>query len=249
MLGVCRASATRGHYSSSVMSDYRWNRTAEFTERRIMFSTINAAGTFAGMYTRYTKRHYNAPGSSLFRIAYTLDTFSPLFFFFASIPPWNETAMHAHCPLARPFHLSFSFTRSLSSLLALTLRFSLPLSVFLSFPCPSHPKLNAFATVSPLLASFFSFPTVFLPLPQLQTLEPHLASPYQLFLICYTVCAPALPHLLFSYQPGRTRIHILQAFMMAAAHLCEPACLAASSLPRAGSPLSNQSDTGSAQAL
>jgi len=91
----------------------------------------------------------------------------------------------------------------------------------------------------------FSFPMVFLSLPRLKRSNPTSPLPTSSF---SSATLPSLPHLLFSYQPGRTRIHILQAFMMAAAHLCEPACWVASSLPRAGSSPSNQSDTGSAQA-
>lgn len=150
--------------------------------------------------------------------------------------------MHAHCPLV-PFRLSLSFALCLLSRL-FTSRFSL----FRNRSLPSHPaqpKLNALAVPTPLRPPSFSFPTVFLPLPRLKRSNPTSPPPTSSF---SSATLPSLPHLLFSYQPGRTRIHILQAFMMAAAHLCEPACWAASSLPRAGSPPSNQSDTGSAQA-
>lgn len=49
-----------------------------------------------------------------------------------------------------------------------------------------------------------------------------LFSTSQLFLICCSHPRSGRR----SYQPGRTRVHILQAFMMAAAHLCKPVCLA-----------------------
>lgn len=90
----------------------------------------------------------------------------------------------------------------------------------------AHPKLDAPA--SPFyptsLSSRSLFSRRFFSPSSATNVRTLLASPYQLFLICYT----AIPSLLFSYQPGRTRIHILQAFMMAAAHLCEPACRATS---------------------
>lgn len=109
---------------------------------------------------------------------------------------------------------------------------------------PAQLKLNALAVSTPSSLPSISFPTVFLPLPCPKRSNPTSPPPTSSF---SSATLPSLPHLLFSYQPGRTRIHILQAFMMAAAHLCEPACWAASSLPRAGSSPSNQSDTGSAQ--
>lgn len=66
--------------------------------------------------------------------------------------------------------------------------------------------------------------------------RPSLLSAGHLFLIC--CCHPRSGCL--SYQPGRTRIHILQAFMMAAAHLCKPVCLASD---RQGSPPEQQTET------
>lgn len=148
--------------------------------------------------------------------------------------------MHAHCSLV-PFYLSLSFALCLFSRL-LTSRFSL-------FQNSSSPSCSTEAECArrsnPSSLRSFSFPTVFLPLPHSKRSNPTSPPPTSSF---SSATLPSLPHLLFSYQPGRTRIHILQAFMMAAAHLCEPACWAASSLPRAGSPPSNQSDTGSAQA-
>lgn len=97
-------------------------RQCRITGRRVTFSAINAAGTlFRGdiciVYIRvYAKRHYNAPGSSLFRIAYTLDTFSPLFLFLFFSPLFRREmklrCMQQHCPRAL---LSFSFTLALFS--------------------------------------------------------------------------------------------------------------------------------------
>lgn len=166
---------------------------------------------------------------------------SRLFCLYSAVK-WNCDAYTL--PASSPFlFLSFSFITLHRSFLAR----SFPLSAHLSFSYPSaHPKLNAFAVLASLPRSpFVSFPTVFLPRPCPKRLNPTSPLPSSSF---SSATLPSLPHLLFSYQPGRTRIHILQAFMMAAAHLCKPACWAASSLPRAGSPLSNQSDTGSAQA-
>lgn len=101
----------------------------------------------------------------------------------------------------------------------------LPLSRESSSPpvCSSEAEC-ARRSVPPVLSPFFSFPTVFLPLP-LPRKRSSPTSSLPLPGSFSSATPPSLPHLLFSYQPGRTRIHILQAFMMAAAHLCEPAWL------------------------
>lgn len=182
--------------------------------------------------------NYNASRSSLFRIAYR----RYLLAFFAFTSPWNETAMPCTLP-ARPF-LSSSSIRPLPlfSLVHVTL---LPLSELLLSSLLLNWSWMRSRRSNPSSSPSFSFPAVFLPLPRPKCLNPTSHPPTSSF---SSATLPSLPHLLFSYQPGRTRIHILQTFMMAAAHLCEPACWDTSSLPRAGSPPSNQSDTGSAQA-
>lgn len=136
--------------------------------------------------------------------------------------------MHAH-RASVPFPLSLFNSLSSSFHAHLTL---LPLSASL-FSLPLI-RAGCVCRSIPLLPPFFSFPTVFLSLPCLKRSNPTLRLPTSSF---SSATLLSLPHLLFSYQPGCTRIHILQAFMMAAAHLCEPACWAASSLPWAGSPL------------
>jgi len=165
---------------------------------------------------RDTKEQLYALRSSPLRVAYP----RYLLAFFASTPLWNETAMHAHCPLV-PFYLSLSFVIS-------------PPSYSTEAECRSNPL-----PFPPSLFRWFFFLSL---ASSSNPTSPPSTSSFS------SATLPSLPHLLFSYQPGRTRIHILQAFMMAAAHLCEPACWVASSLPRAGSSPSNQSDTGSAQA-
>lgn len=95
------------------------------------------------------------------------------------------------------------------------------------FPCPL-----LFSSTAPLpssnadpLAGGAALPTLtlfsygFSPPP---TRTDPLFSTSQLFLICCSHPRSGRR----SYQPGRTRVHILQAFMMAAAHLCKPVCLA-----------------------
>lgn len=95
------------------------------------------------------------------------------------------------------------------------------LEVLVSPPTPplssnSDPFGGGAARPTPTLFSSI----VFFPLQEQR--KPSLLSTSQLFLIC---CSHPR-HDCFSYQPDRTRIHILQAFMMAAAHLCKPVCLA-----------------------
>lgn len=141
--------------------------------------------------------------------------------------------MHAHCPLSS---LPIFLSRSPSALfLACSLHASPSFGTAPLLP-PAQPKLNALAASNPSSPSLLLFSDGFSSSPSPQALEPHPTSPPPTSSFS-SATLPSLPHLLFSYQPGRTRIHILQAFMMAAAHLCEPACWAASSSPRAGSPL------------
>lgn len=130
--------------------------------------------------------------------------------------------MHAHCPLV-PLYLSLSFAPCLFSRL-FTSRFSLFRSCSSPLSCAAEAEC-ARRRSNPSSPPSFSFPTVFLPLPRPKRSNPTSPPPTSSF---SSATLPSLPHLLFSYQPGRTRIHILQAFMMAAAHLCEPACWAAS---------------------
>lgn len=101
---------------------------------------------------------------------------------------------------------------------SLTLCFSLFRASSSSPVCSSEAE----CVPAPRSLPFFSFPTVFLPLPLPQRSNPTSFLPTSSF---SSATLPSLPHFLFSYQPGRSRIHILQAFMMAAAHLCEPAWL------------------------
>jgi len=83
------------------------------------FPTVNAFHAFTECVDIATRRdNYNTLRSSPFRVAYP----RYLLAFFAS-PLWNETAMHAHCPLV-PFYLSLSFALCLFSRLFI-LRFSL----------------------------------------------------------------------------------------------------------------------------
>lgn len=77
------------HYFSPVTPDYRSSRYV--LDDKCSRHSLSRGYMCSTRYIRaHAKRHYNAPGSSLFRIAYTLDTFSPLLpfpFFFASISP------------------------------------------------------------------------------------------------------------------------------------------------------------------
>lgn len=149
-----------------------------------------------------------------------------------------------HTGRARPF-LSFSLFHALLLFLRLlTLYFSLFRHPSPSFRSSKAGYARRFTPLPPTaLPSQLSFPTVFLPLSCPKRLNLSSPRPTSSF---SSATLPSLP-LLFFYQPGRTRIHILQAFMMAAAHLYELACRATSSLPQAGSPLSSRSNTGSVQ--
>lgn len=119
--------------------------------------------------------------------------------FFTSISPWNGTAVHAGCSLAP------------------SARFQRPLLFSSTAPLPaSNADPLAGGAALPTL-TLFSYG--FSPPPT--RIDP-LFSTSQLFLICCSHPRSGRS----SYQPGRTRVHILQAFMMAAAHLCKPVCLA-----------------------
>lgn len=161
--------------------------------QRHAFPTVNALHAFTGCVAIATRRdNYNAPWSSPFCVAYP----RYLLAFFASTPLRNETAMHAHCPLV-PFYLSLSLALCLfSRLFNLTL---LPLSKLLLSSLLPRPKLNALA-VPTLFPSLLLFSDGFSSSPSPQAFEPHLASTYQLFLICYTAI-PSPPSVLLPTGP------------------------------------------------
>lgn len=183
---------------------------------------------------------------SVISISHSVPSISPRLFYLYFTVKWNcDTCTLS--PLLLPslllpflspnhrFFLSSSFSHAsflLSSLVHLAL-------LLLSAPSSSSPNRSWMRLPSTLLlpilfSNSFSpsslIPNARNPLLHSMPPQPHPSS-------FSSTTLPSLPHLLFSYQPGRTRIHILQAFMMAAAHLCEPACWAASSLLQPGSPL------------
>ena len=127
----------------------------------------------------------------------------------------------AHSPCVRQLFLLL-FSRGMELYRMLTV-FSLQRNILEVLVSPPTPPLSSNAdpfgrgAARPTPTLFSS--TVFLPLQQQR--KPSLLSTSQLFLIC---CSHPR-HYCLSYQPDRTRIHILQAFMMAAAHLCKPVCL------------------------
>lgn len=135
--------------------------------------------------------NYNTLRSSPFRVAYTLDTFSPF------LPLRCE--MKLRCMHTARSSLSIFLFHSLSaSFLACSPHASPSFGTPALLP-PAQPKLNALA-IPTLFPSLLLFSDDFSSSPSLQALKPHLASFYQLFLICYTAI-PSPPSVLLPTGP------------------------------------------------